>query len=229
MKQGKFSKSYTPSKSVSLLEELIMCIANLSLRAVSGHFFLVFYHWAWQSGRFINFFPSAVISLSLVKTCLWLLWQTSHCPLILIPPCTQALCIHFTTPWHKSLLKTEWGRSNVLSPGFKRPRAFPLAPLCFRQTLGRPGQVRSWQECKKAVAESGHCQATPTLPHSSVGTSRAVQPALKGRQSNAYCADFWMQLNLGWFIMQQEITDIILWIVMDEASFTLTALGSFDY
>ena len=54
-----------------------MCIANPSLRAVSGPFFLVFYHWAWQSGRFINFFPSAVISLSLVKTCLWLLWQTS--------------------------------------------------------------------------------------------------------------------------------------------------------
>ena len=54
-----------------------MCVANPSLQAVSGHFFLVFYHWAWQSGRFISFFPSAVISLSLVKTCLWLLWQTS--------------------------------------------------------------------------------------------------------------------------------------------------------
>ena len=148
---------------------------------------------------------------------------------------TEHACICFLNwhfLWNNTLLCTGWwfAQETVKFKSSCYTTSFPLRIHFVSYFSTCVLQVRSWQERKKAVAESGHCQATPTLPHSSVGTSRAVQPALKGRQSNAYCADFWMQLNLGWFIMQQEITDIILWIVvMDEASFTLTALGSFDY
>ena len=186
IKWGKFPKSYTPPTSISLLEELIMCITNPLLRAVSGHFFLAFYHWMLHQHFF---FSSAVISLSLVKTRLWLLWQTS----LLSPnpdPSLHPSPMHtFHHPLTQGLVAcgplwpTEWGRSNVPSLGFKRPRTFPLAPLCVGQTLRRPGQTRRWQEQERAVEGSRPRQAHPHSAAQLRRHQRAMQPALKGRQA----------------------------------------------